>query len=109
MGLTDTLQQTTQRVAERDRRSLEYLASSSIRKEDYAKDIAQRDGVVSGLVCVLTAALPCITLTVGPNRQAKKREVLRDSHSRPLMTTCTVKGNQVCSRTFSQPNWGSMR
>lgn len=77
MGLTDNLKQATQRLAEREGRPIEYLASSSIRKEDYAKDIAQRDGVSSGLVCVLTAVEPCITFTVGPNRQAKQLEVRR--------------------------------
>ncbi len=77
MGLTGTIRQTTQQLAEREARPVEYLASSSIRKEDYAKNIAQRDGVTSGLVCVLTAVEPCITFTVGPNRQAKKLEVRR--------------------------------
>jgi hypothetical protein len=77
MGLTDTIKQATQRLAERQARPVEYLASSSIRKEDYAKDIAQRDGISSGLVCVLSAVEPCITFTVGPNRQAKKLEVRR--------------------------------
>ncbi len=77
MRLTETIKQATQQLAERDRRPVESLASSSIRKEDDAKDIAQRDGVTSGLVCVLSAVEPCITFTVGPNRQAMMREVRR--------------------------------
>lgn len=77
MGLTDTIKQTTQRLAEREGRPMEYLPSSRIRKEDHARAIAQRDGVTGGLVCVLSAVEPCITFTVGPNRQAKKLEVRR--------------------------------
>ena len=77
MGLTDTIKQSTQQLAEQEGRPVEYLTSSSIRKEEHAKDIARRDGVTSGLVCVLTAVEPCITFTVGPNRQAKKLEVRR--------------------------------
>jgi hypothetical protein len=77
MGLTDTIKQATQRIAEREGRPLEYLASSSLRKDDYAKGIAERDGISRGLVCVLSAVEPCITCTVGPNRQARKLEVRR--------------------------------
>ncbi|MGE4002618.1 MAG: hypothetical protein AB7I48_20650, partial [Planctomycetaceae bacterium] len=77
MRLTDTIKQATQQLVEREGRPLESLSSSSIRKEDYAKGIAQRDGIRRGLVCVLSAVEPCITFSVGPNRQAKKREVRR--------------------------------
>jgi hypothetical protein len=77
MGLTETIKQATQQLAEREQRPLEYLPCSSIRKEDHARSIAERDGVTDGLVCVLTAVEPCITFTVGPNRQEKKLEVRR--------------------------------
>lgn len=77
MRLTDMIKRSSQQLADREQRPLEYLASSSIRKETYARSIAERDGVTAGLVCVLTAVEPCITFTVGPNRQAKKLEVRR--------------------------------
>jgi hypothetical protein len=75
MGLTDRIKESTQRVAEQSGRPVEYLASSGIRKEEYAREIAERDDVTSGLVCVLSAVEPCMTFTVGPNRQAKKLEL----------------------------------
>lgn len=75
--LTDTIRQATQQLAEQADRPVEYLASSGIRKEEQARKIAQRDGITSGLVCVLTAVEPCITFTVGPNREKKKLEVRR--------------------------------
>lgn len=77
MGLTAKIRQTTLRLAEREGRPLQYLASSSLRKEDVAKDIAERDGITQGLVCVLTAVEPCISFTVGPNRRKQKLEVRR--------------------------------
>jgi hypothetical protein len=46
-----------------------------MRKEDVAKAVAHRDGITEGLVCVLTAVEPCMTFTVGPNREAKKLEL----------------------------------
>jgi hypothetical protein len=52
-----------------------YLPSSSLRKEDVARDIAEREGITEGLVCVLTAVEPCHTFTVGPNRETKKLEL----------------------------------
>jgi len=74
-GFTETMKQATERLAKQADRPLRYLASSSLRKEDVARDIAARDGITSGLVCVLTAVEPCKTFTVGPNRAAKKLEL----------------------------------
>ena len=75
MGLTDRIKQATKDLAEKAERPLMYLPSSSLRKEDLARRIAQRDGITEGLVCVLTAVEPCHTFTVGPNREAKKLEL----------------------------------
>lgn len=55
-------------------RPLQYLASSSLSKEDVAREIAERDGITQGLVCVLTAVEPCQTFTVGPNREVPPRD-----------------------------------
>lgn len=75
MGLTDRIKQATQELAENAGRPVRYLTSSSLRKEDLAREIAERDGIAEGLVCVLTAVEPCHTYTVGPNREAKKLEL----------------------------------
>lgn len=74
-GLTEQIKQTTAELAGRDGRPLQYLPSSSLRKEDVARDIAERDGVTQGLVCVLTAVEPCHTFTVGRNRERKRLEL----------------------------------
>jgi hypothetical protein len=75
MGLTDQIKQSTTALVQHANRPLHYLASSSLRKEDFARDIAERDGITEGLVCVLTAVEPCMTFTVGPNREAKRLEL----------------------------------
>jgi hypothetical protein len=75
MGLTERIRQATCELAEKAGRPVIYLQSSSLRKEDFARDIAERDAVTEGLVCVLTAVEPCMTFTVGPNREAKRLEL----------------------------------
>ena len=75
MGLTDQIKQATANIAETAGRPVHYLASSSLRKEGLARDIAERDGITEGLVCVLTSVEPCMTFAVGPNRKAKKLEL----------------------------------
>ena len=75
MGLTERIKLATDNLAEKAGRPVIYLRSSSLRKEDLARDIAERDGVTEGLVCVLTAVEPCMTFTVGPNREAKRLEL----------------------------------
>lgn len=75
MGLTDRIKLATQELAEKAGRPVIYLHSSSLRKEDFARDIAERDAINEGLVCVLTAVEPCMTFTVGPHREAKRLEL----------------------------------
>jgi hypothetical protein len=77
MGLTDMIKQATHDLAEKTGRPVNYLPSSSVRKEDYARKIAEGDRITSGLVCVLTVVEPCVTFTVGPNRKTKKLELRR--------------------------------
>ena len=77
MDLTETVNQTSRRLAEEAGRPAVYLASSSVRKEDRARQIAAADGITSGLVCVLSAVEPCLTFTVGPNARSKRLELRR--------------------------------
>lgn len=81
LGLTDQIKRATEEWAGAAHRPVQYLPSSSPRKEDVARAIAERDGVTRGLVCVLTAVEPCQTITVGGNREQKKW-VLRAHHGK---------------------------
>ena len=73
--LTSQLKQGAEQVAEHAGRPVIYLTSSTRRKESIAMDIAKRDGIREGLICVLTCVEPCHTFSVGPNAQLKKLEL----------------------------------
>jgi len=80
---TDEIRQATLRTAEAAGRPVIYLASSATRKEDVAREIAERDGIRQGLICVLTCVEPCWSYTVGPNAETKRLE-LRGGHLKCL-------------------------
>jgi len=75
LGLTDRIKQATQQIADQADRPIQYLNSSNLRKETVAREIAARDNITEGLVCVLTCVEPCMTFQVGPNRAKKKLEL----------------------------------
>ena len=51
-----------------------YLSSSQVRKEQVARNIAQKDKITSGLIAILSCVEPCRTYTVGGNRATKMLE-----------------------------------
>ena len=51
-----------QAMAEKQGRPFQYL-STSLRKEDAARKLAERDGVEDGLVCVFSVLEPCRTFS----------------------------------------------
>jgi|HubBroStandDraft_4_1064222.scaffolds.fasta_scaffold86624_1 hypothetical protein len=71
---TGQIKTAAQQMAERTGRPLTYLSSSQVRKEEVARHIAQKDGVTSGLIAILSCVEPCRTYTVGGNPQTKKLE-----------------------------------
>ncbi|MEJ7591106.1 MAG: SUMF1/EgtB/PvdO family nonheme iron enzyme, partial [Planctomycetaceae bacterium] len=44
--------------------------NGKLRKDDYAKEIAQRDGITQGLICVLRILEPCQSVTMVPGGEA---------------------------------------
>jgi hypothetical protein len=75
MRLTEQVRDASLAVAERAGRPAQYLVDPSVRKEDVAKEIARRDGIEAGLVCVLSAVEPCWSFEIHRNRAAKKLEL----------------------------------
>lgn len=73
--LTDQVRESCQQVATAAERPVEFLGSPSVRKEDLAREIARRDNISSGLVCVFSAVEPCVSFSVGPNRELKQLEL----------------------------------
>lgn len=57
-------------------REVRYLPSSHLRKEDVARQIAARDGITSGPICVLTCVEPCLSFEVFRNRDRKQLQLV---------------------------------
>lgn len=74
LQVTGQIKAATQQIAQRTGRPLAYVSSSQVRKEQLARQIAERDGVTSGLIAILSCVEPCRTYTVGGNRQTKMLE-----------------------------------
>lgn len=60
-------------------RPYQYLPSSSLSKEQLAREFMERDQIKEGLVCVFAAVEPCRTISVRPNRASKKLELVAQS------------------------------
>jgi hypothetical protein len=75
LGGTDRMRDAGKKLAKEAGRPHEYLTSSNIVKEDFAQEIAQRDNVEEGLVCVLTCVEPCVSFRVSRNPELKKLEL----------------------------------
>ena len=73
---TERVKKASLKVADDLGRPVVYVNDPSQRKEDLARDIAQRDGVAEGLVCVLTAVEPCCSFDIQRNREKKQLELV---------------------------------
>ncbi len=57
-------------------RPVRYLSSSAASKETIAREIAARDRITDGLVCVLTCVEPCRTFDVYRNRATRQIDLV---------------------------------
>ena len=83
LKLTEQVKEASLAAAEAAGRPVQYLSDPSVRKEDVAREIARRDGIGEGLVCVLSAVEPCWSFEIHRDRAAKKL-VLRSRQRRCL-------------------------
>jgi hypothetical protein len=74
-GLTERVRQAAVALAQTHHRPMKYLPASSTSKEEVARQIADRDGVRSGLVTVLSCVEPCRTWFARGNHATKKLEL----------------------------------
>ena len=58
-------------------RPIEYLATSGIRKNEYAKEIAKKHSIDEGLICLLTSVEPFYGYAIFKNRGKKKLELIK--------------------------------
>jgi hypothetical protein len=72
---TERLIDASLRQARDQGREIRYLNSSQCRKEDIAREIAARDHIKEGLICVLRSIDPCKSFEVRKNPQLGKLEL----------------------------------
>jgi hypothetical protein len=65
------LKRHAQQLAQQHQRPFVYLSSAGLSKEDYAREIQEREGIREGLVCVLSCVEPCQTYALRKDRQRK--------------------------------------
>lgn len=75
-GLSRQVREASLAVAQASGRPLEHLRSSSICKEDVAREIARRDGIAEGLIAILTCVEPCGSYDIRSNRQSGHLELI---------------------------------
>jgi hypothetical protein len=73
--ITAQVRQAAEESAVSQGRPIEYLHNSAMKKEDWARKVAKRDGVQQGLIGVLKAVECCWSYEVGPDRAKKKLEL----------------------------------
>lgn len=74
-GVTDQVRAATERLAKDADRPLIYLDSPRISKEEKARQIAERDGIREGLVCVFSTVESCFSYEVRRDAQKRKLEL----------------------------------
>jgi hypothetical protein len=73
-SITKRVRNSCEQVAKDAGRPIEYLRSSSVSKEERARQIAERDGISNGLICAFSVVEPCMSFCVEPNRKTKMLE-----------------------------------
>lgn len=99
-GLTHRLLQEAQNLAAAAGRPYHFLRSAKTSKENFIEEIAQRDGVRSGLIAVLGTVEPCLAMTVRGTRERRwlapvleQRKCLHLYHyyEHPVVGRCHVR------------------
>jgi hypothetical protein len=75
LEVTARLEEASLRQAHKLGREIRYLNSSQVRKEDIAREIAARDRIKEGLICVLRSVDPCMSFQINKNRATRKLEI----------------------------------
>jgi hypothetical protein len=73
---SECLKEASVAAAQRLGRPVLYLESHNQRKDQLAREIAERDGIKDGLICVLTAVEPCRSFDIFKNRETKRLELV---------------------------------
>jgi hypothetical protein len=77
LELTTALKASIEGVAAAAGRTVQYLASSALSKEDLVRELLRREGIEEGLVCVLSCVEPCQTYDIHRNRETKHIDLVQ--------------------------------
>ena len=77
LELTAALKTSIEQVAATGGRTVRYLASSSLSKEDLVRELIRREGIQEGLVCVLSCVEPCRSYDIHKNCETKHIELVQ--------------------------------
>lgn len=72
---TTILKEASYEAANRLDRPIKYLESSQISKETIAREIAERDGITDGLICILKTIELCMSFQIYRDKEKKKLEL----------------------------------
>jgi hypothetical protein len=75
LEVTARLEEASLRQARQLGREIRYLNSAQHRKEDIAREIAARDRIRNGLICVLRSVDPCMSFQISKNHRTRKLEI----------------------------------
>lgn len=75
LEVTARLEEASLRQARQRGREIRYLNSAQHCKENIAREIAQRDRIKSGLICVLRSVDPCMSFQINKNHATRKLEI----------------------------------
>jgi hypothetical protein len=68
---SERLKEHAEQLAKSNGRPFEYI-NGALRKDEYAKQIADRDGITQGLICVLRILEPCQSFSMVPGEKRPK-------------------------------------
>ncbi len=99
-ALTDRILQHAKARAAAQARPYLFLRSNQTTKEELIEQIAQRDGVKTGLIAILAAVEPCLAMTVRGSRERRWLQPVREQrkclhvyhyYEHPLVGRCHVR------------------
>lgn len=76
LGLTETVKSSVSAMAAAAGKPIRYLASSSLSKEDLARELLRREGASRGLVCVLSCVEPCRSFEIQRNPRTRHLDLV---------------------------------
>lgn len=71
MKVSESLKNHAKEVAQLQQRPFIYISSPSFSKENWAREIMDRDNIKEGLVCIFTCVEPCRSYSIRKNGKAK--------------------------------------